>query len=106
MYTTVRQYRGDPADMDEIVRRVDEVFAEEIAKLDGFVGYEFVDCGDGTVVTITVFEDASTAEHSTELAAKFIRDQLQGMPLERQNVWNGTLRVNRAGSHMTDMVHA
>jgi hypothetical protein len=106
MFTTIRQYRCDPADADEICRRADEGFADEIAKLEGFDGYEIVDCGDGTLFTITVFEDRESAERSNELAAAFVRDRLASVGLERTGAFTGEVRVNRAGAHMMDLVHA
>jgi hypothetical protein len=106
MHTTIRQYRCDPSDVEEITRRVDETFADDISKLDGFDGYELVDCGNGTMFTITVFEDRETAERSTELAAAFIADKLGHIAFERVAANTGEVRVNRSGAHMMDLIHA
>jgi hypothetical protein len=106
MFTTVRQYRCNPADADEICRKVDERFADELAAQTGFDGYEVIDCGAGSLLTITVFDDRASAERSTELAAKFIREELGHLSLERKAVFTGEVRVNRAGSRMMDLVHA
>jgi hypothetical protein len=106
MFTTVRQYRADPADMEEICRKVDEVFADRLAEQDGFAGYELVDCGDGTLLTISVFEEREQSEQSTLLAAEFIRDELPDVALEREAAFTGELRVNRGRARLTDLVHA
>jgi hypothetical protein len=106
MFTTVRQYRTDPADMEEVCRRVDASFADRLAALPGFAGYECVDCGDGTLITITVFEDRATAEDSTLLAAEFVREELSDLALERVGAFTGELRVNRGRERLTDLVHA
>ena len=54
--------------MDELIRRVDEGFAEDIGRRPGFVAYEFVDCDDGEIITLSVFRDADQADASRELA--------------------------------------
>jgi hypothetical protein len=38
--------------MDELTRRVDERFAEDIGRWPGFVAYEFMDCRDGEIITL------------------------------------------------------
>jgi quinol monooxygenase YgiN len=106
MFTTIRQYRCEPSVAEEIARRVDLGFADEMAKQPGFAGYEVVDCGDGTVFTISVFEDEDAAESSSGLAAAFVGRELSDLDIERVNAWTGELRVNRAGAHMSDLVHA
>ena len=48
--------------MEELTRRVDEGFAEDIGRRPGFVAYEFVDCRRGEIMTLSVFRDADQAE--------------------------------------------
>jgi hypothetical protein len=54
--------------MEELTRRVDEGFAEDIGRRPGFAAYEFMDCGEGEIITLSVFRDAEQAEASRELA--------------------------------------
>lgn len=65
-FASIRRYRLAPGAMDELARRVDEGFAEEIRTRPGFVSYEFVDCEDGEILTISRFAEAGEA--SRELA--------------------------------------
>ena len=106
MFTTVRQYRCDPSDTDRLVRLVDEGFADEVAVMDGFDGYEVVDCGDGMVMTITVCETREACDRSAEMAATFVRDELADVRIERIAAFTGELRVNRARDRMTELIHA
>jgi hypothetical protein len=106
MFTTVRQYRCDPAEADLIARRVDEGFADEVAAMDGFDGYEVVDCGDGVVMTITVCETREACDRSAEMAARFVRKELADVRIERLGAFTGELRVNRARDRMTELIHA
>ena len=105
MFTTVRQYRCDPADAQEIVRLTDE-FADSISMVDGFDGYEVVDCGDGMLFTITVCDTREACERSVEMAAEFVRENMGDLQIERIGAWTGELRVNRARAGLMDLVHA
>ena len=105
MFTTVRQYRCDPADVEEIVRLTDD-FADTVAEMDGFDGYEVVDCGDGNILTITVCDTREACERSIEMAAEFVRENMGDLQIERISASTGELRVNRAGSRIMELVHA
>lgn len=106
MFTTIRQYRGNPDQIAEMAHVTDEMFADKLAELDGFVAYEMVDAGDGTIFTITVFSDREMAERSNELAADFIRTSLQGYELERTAAHTGEVILNRARNDVLELVHA
>jgi hypothetical protein len=106
MYTTLRLYRCDPSDVLRVRSSVDEIFADRLAEIDGFVAYELVDCGNGRLFTVTVFSDRDRAEQSNELSAQFIRESLPDVSLERTDVLTGEVAVNRAKSDMLEMVHA
>jgi hypothetical protein len=106
MFTTIRQYRCDPAQTAEIAHRADEAFADKLAAQDGFVAYEMIDGGDGTLMTVTVFSDRQGAERSNDLAAEFVRSSLGGMQIERLSAVTGELLVNRARNDVLELVHA
>jgi hypothetical protein len=106
MFTTIRQYRCDPAAMTRIAHSVDEHFADQIAGQPGFVAYECLDCGGGELITVTVFSDRDSAERSTELAVQFIHEQLADVELNRTGVSTGHVVVNRAKNDVLEMVHA
>src|SRR3954468_2007089 len=62
LFASIRRYRLRGGSMDELTRRVDEGFAEDIGRQPGFVAYEFMDCGDGEILTFSVFAEAGQAE--------------------------------------------
>jgi len=70
VFASIRRYRIHEGDMDELTRRVDADFAEQISAQPGFVSYEFVDCGDEELMTISIFEHDNQAESSRELAQR------------------------------------
>jgi hypothetical protein len=106
MFCNIRHYRVDPSRMDELMHRIDTEFLERIEDEPGFVGYHACDCGDGTLVTLTMFHDGEGAMKSADTAAGFVRDNLADFEIERLNAWNGDVRVNRAIAEMLEPAHA
>jgi hypothetical protein len=92
--------------MDELTRRVDEGFAEDIGRRPGFVAYEFMDCGDGEIVTLSVFRDADQAEASRELALRWTEENLQDLEFGRLEALRGEILVSRAARDMLEPGHA
>lgn len=106
MFASVRRYRLQEGAMDELMRRVDESFAEEISRQPGFCSYEALDCGDGEVVTISVFGEAEQAEASRELAQRWSEENLGGFAFTRIEALRGEIRVSRAVEVMLEPAHA
>jgi hypothetical protein len=92
--------------MEELTRRVDEGFAEDIGRRPGFVAYEFMDCGDGEIVTLSVFRDADQAEASRELALRWTEENLQDLEFGRLEALRGEIFVSRAARDMLEPGHA
>jgi hypothetical protein len=92
--------------MDELTRRVDDGFANLISAEPGFVSYEFIDCGDGEIVTVSVFSEARQAESSRELAQRWSAESLQGFDFARLEVMRGEIDVSRASRDMLAPTHA
>jgi hypothetical protein len=106
VFTTIRQYRCDPDDARDIAHQADEHFADELAQMDGFIAYELIDCGSGSLFTMTVFTDRAASMRSNELAAEFINEHLADFRIERVGAFTGAVLVNRAESDVLEMVHA
>ena len=51
MYASLRHYRIEPKNMDELVRRVPGAM-EVMSKLNGFKGYYVVKAGEDTLATV------------------------------------------------------
>lgn len=106
MFCNIRHYHVDQSQMDELMHRIDTEFTELIEREPGFVGYHACDCGDGTLITLTMFHDADYAMESATVAAAFVRDRLGDLEIERLNAWNGDVKVNRAIAEMLEPAHA
>ena len=92
--------------MEELASRVDEGFAEEIRTQPGFMSYEFIDCGDGEIITISLFGEASQAEASRELAERWTAENLRDLVFARIEVLHGEVCVSRADREMLEPAHA
>jgi hypothetical protein len=105
MYATVRTYRGNPDQMDEMLHKLDGIFMPRISQADGFCGYQAIDTGDGGLVTVSCFESLGQAEASTEMAAMFIQDELSDFDLERTDVRSGDVRVSKETDAVLQEAH-
>jgi hypothetical protein len=106
MFCSIRRYRMDPARVDELMHRVDEGFAEEIQSDSGFVAYQVLDCGDGDLVTVSIFHDREGAENTVAAAAAWVRDNLSDVEIERTDAMLGEAKVSRAIAEMLEPAHA
>jgi hypothetical protein len=70
MYAIIRHYRTEAGSIDAMAHRVDREFADRIPEEVGSVLYTAIDTGDGTIVTVTVFEDEERFQRSEAAAAR------------------------------------
>lgn len=105
MFASIRRYRMHKGSMDELALRVDEGFAEVICAQPGFVSYEFVDCGDGEVMTISIFSEADGAAGSRDLARRWTDENLQDLEFTRIGALGGEIVVSRANRDMLEPGH-
>jgi hypothetical protein len=92
--------------MEELAKRVDDGFAEEISAQLGFVSYEFIDSGDGEVTTLSIFREAEGAEASRELAREWTERSLTDFEFFRIEALRGEIHVSRAAPNMLEPGHA
>jgi hypothetical protein len=106
MFASIRRYRLHRGPMDQLTRRVDEEFADDIGRQPGFVAYEFMDCGDGEIMTLSVFGEAAQAEASRALAQRWTEENLQDLEFSRLETLRGEIRVSRAVQDVLEPGHA
>jgi hypothetical protein len=111
MYASVRKYRVEAEQMDELMSRIDSGFASRIESSPGFVAYQALDCGrdhtgGGLLITISTFADYEAAERSAEIAKEFVRDELADFKIEPIEAATGEVKVGRASSSTLDPSHA
>src|SRR5438105_11151446 len=106
MFASIRCYRLAQGSLDELARLVDMGFADLIGAQPGFVSYEFVDCGDGEVTTISLFREALQAETSRDLAQRWTEENLDDFEVMRIEALHGEILVSRASWDMLEPAHA
>jgi hypothetical protein len=106
MFASIRRYRLVHGSMEELMRRVDASFADQLTAQPGFVSYEFMDCGDGEVMTVSMFRDAAGADGSRELARRWTVENLRGFEFTRLEALRGRIMVSRAAKDVLAPAHA
>jgi len=77
MYMAIRKYQTTAgSSIQEIVQRVQEGFVPIVSQTPGFVAYHIVNTGNGTVASVTLFQDQAGAEESTRRATDWVRQNL------------------------------
>lgn len=105
MFASMRRYRLERGTMDELARRIDEDFAEQLAAQPGFVSYEFMNCGFGEFMTMSVFSMLKQAEASREMARRWAEDHRDEFEFPRLEAAHGEILVGRAAEGMLDESH-
>lgn len=105
MFASIRRYQLRHGDVDDLARRVDTGFADDLSRRPGFVSYEFVDCGDGELTTVSLFRDADGAKNSAALARQWTETSLRDLTFERHGALGGEVLVSRARRHILEPGH-
>jgi hypothetical protein len=92
MHASVRRYRV--TDVDTLVSKVEEEFADQVKEIDGFVGYYVIDGDDGTVASVTVGDTAQAVAESVRLAAAWVRESVADIVEGEPEVTVGEVRVS------------
>jgi hypothetical protein len=90
MYAMIRRYRMAAGSIDDLMHKVDL--------------YTAIDTGDGTAMTVTLFEDEEAGRRS-EAAAARVRESLAEFRVEEIDVLAGEVMVSRASEKALRTVH-
>ena len=105
MHGVVREYRLDPANVDEAITRIAEGGVPIVQSIPGFVSYAINDIGDGRIASFSVFEDANGSHESTRRAADWVRDNIWMLLPNPPTVTEGELRIREVVSRPAYGVH-
>jgi hypothetical protein len=105
MFASMRRYRLERGTMDELARRIDEDFAEQLAAQPGFVAYEFINCGFGEFMTMSVFSSLRQAEASREMARRWAEEHRDEFEFPRLEAAHGEILVGRVAQGMLAESH-
>jgi hypothetical protein len=94
-YSVIRRYQLLPdASMDDLVERVNAGFVPIVSRILGFQEYLFVDAGDGAHLTISLYDDPSGAEQSTQDAARWAAENVAALIEGPPQVTTGWVRIH------------
>jgi hypothetical protein len=105
-FCALRRYVLRDGSINELLRRVDESFAETVQTVDGFRGYVVLELGNDELVTLTFVRDRAGAAASDEMAARFVSEELADFDLVRTDARAGDVRVSRAVAEVLVPEHA
>ena len=100
MYVAIRQYgllTNEP--VDKVFQGIREGFIPIIKNAPGFLAYYTLDSGDGTLTSISVFEDRAGAEKSNKLAEDWVgRTLSSALPTSPETI------VGEVGAHELNLI--
>ncbi len=96
MFASVRSYYVHRSTPRELAERVGQDFADRLSEQPGFMAYEFLDCGDGEAMSISVFREEAQAHDSQELARSWTQERLPDMELTITDSLHGPVVESRA----------
>jgi hypothetical protein len=104
MYAMVRRYRIGAGSIDDLMHKVDTQFADRLQEQLGILHYKAIGASDGTIMTVTVFEDEERCRRS-EAAAAEVRENLVEFQVEEIDALTGEVMVSRASEKMLEPIH-
>jgi hypothetical protein len=84
VHVSIRKYEK-VVSVAEVCRKIALTFVPLLRKSPGFISYYAIDCGGGTMATVSVFSTERMALESNDIAAKWLQEnvaELQPVPPE------------------------
>lgn len=100
MHAVIERYRIDPTRADEAIQRIERAAADAVAGQVGFVEYEVIRAGTGTLLTVLVFETREQAIRMDQLVEEFaIVGADAGLGIAPEWAVEGEVIVHRVNEH-------
>ena len=93
MYATMRYYHQNSELADALVENQGEV-KRIIGGIDGFEAYYLIRTGDGSTVSITVFESQAGAEESNRVAAQWLGENVPDLAVSPPMISAGEVLIS------------
>ena len=103
MYAAIRRYRA--ADIDETLRRADEIYAAAVASQVGFCGYQIVRTGPHEVMSQLLFETRDEVDRNRSFTKEFTDVGFAGLDVELLDEWRGEVVVSCATEQLLSRLH-
>ena len=96
MYAIVRRYQIPIDQVEEVVRRVDESWLEEVSRMEGFQSYYVFRAGPEEVLSVTMFLDHDTSNESAYANRRWQEEHLVDKEVTLLGTWHGPVLVHGA----------
>jgi hypothetical protein len=97
MFSNIRRYRIGPGQRDEVVRRVDEGWADQLRNEHGFVSYHLVAAGPDELVSVTTCLDEQDLARVVQKSGEWVGVHLLGLEVTLEDQRQGMV-VSHLGS--------
>lgn len=91
MYTSVRRYRVGQGQREEVARRVDVDWVEELRRLDAAAAYQVVASGPDELISVTTCHDEKTLRTAVEKSAEWVGAHLMDLDVTLLEGWDGAV---------------
>lgn len=97
MYLTIREYQTNPQSTDEILRQDEKSFVPLISHAAGFRDYYCIDGGNGTLTSVSLFENRADGEKFNAIAMNWVHEHLGSLLPTTPKVTSGEVRIHATG---------
>ena len=94
MYMTMRQYRVQPGQIDEVARRVDDDWLGKVRAMPGFVSYHVFRAAEDHLVSIATFLDEKSGQSASEASAEWVGERLGDIELDFIEMRQGPVLIH------------
>jgi heme-degrading monooxygenase HmoA len=94
MFAIIRRYRVAPESLDEVVRRVDELWLDRVSRMPGFVTYHVVRTGEAELTSMTVVIDGESGQRVVEASAEWVGGNLMDLDVSLLEMKQGPVVVH------------
>jgi Antibiotic biosynthesis monooxygenase len=95
MFMSIRTYRIGSGGLDEVVRRVDEGWADQLRSEPGFLSYHVVATGPDELVSMTACLDEDALERVVQKSGEWVGTRLMGLDVVLEHS-----RLGKVVSHL------
>jgi heme-degrading monooxygenase HmoA len=79
MFMSIRRYKIDPGQRDQVVRMVDDSWADQLRKQHGFLSYHLVATAPNELVSLTACQDEETLEEVVQKSGEWVGTHLTAL---------------------------
>jgi hypothetical protein len=94
MFAIIRRYRVAPENVDEVVRRVDELWLDRVSRMPGFVTYHVARTGEAELTSMTVVIDGEAGQRAVEASAEWVGGNLMDLDVSLLEMRQGQVVVH------------